>query len=488
MSRLPESCRGHVLRAEGCDRARRREHGPVVAAAERDGDARGPRGIHATPGHVDASLAKLVEDEPAGGVVAHHAHVGDTEAKARGRPLETIPPDPPSASVPASASRSVWPKARLDRLSRDDRVRVEVPDHHEVEAISRHHWPTAVAAGIGVSFHLCEQPLDAGALHPPGVKPPELVRRGSDPQGGCLRQVEPTREPCGETPGEGIATSDRVHHPVAGSVEVERPDVSHKQGAAPPEAEPHGTRAALEEPLGERGQRAERRVAPAHAAPPSSSDSSARFGLTTSGPAPRASSSASGLELSRIVKVPHSRARVTRREWRSGGSARRQAACDHGHVAKRAFSRPASRARRTPAARAQTWGRGFRRDRPGRRQRACGSRGSRRRLGRAWTRQPSAASRSRSSSPRLPPAGATRCVRAPRARATIATCTALPPGVSSASEARTIPSTTPPRASEMRSMAGLVAMARTPSRIRPFPPRCPQPAARRPPQPARRRR
>ncbi len=70
--------------AEGCDRARRRKHGPVVAAAERDGDARGPRGVHATPGHVDASLAKLVEDEPAGGVVAHHAHVGDTEAKARG--------------------------------------------------------------------------------------------------------------------------------------------------------------------------------------------------------------------------------------------------------------------------------------------------------------------------------------------------------------------------------------------------------------------
>ena len=52
----------------------------------------------------------------------------------------------------------------------------------------------------------------------------------------------------------------------------------------------------------------------------------------------------------------------------------------------------------------------------------------------------------------------------------------MPPGVSSASEARTIPSAAPARASEMRSIAGLVAMARTPARIRRSPPRCPRPA------------
>ena len=149
VSRLPQSCRGHVLRAEGCDRARRREHGPVVAAAERDGDARGPGGIHATPGHVDASLAKLVEDEPAGGVVAHHAHVGDTEAKARGAARDD-PARPSERERPGIGEPLGLAESRLDRLSRDDRVRVEVPDHHEVEAISRHQWPTAVAAGIGV--------------------------------------------------------------------------------------------------------------------------------------------------------------------------------------------------------------------------------------------------------------------------------------------------------------------------------------------------
>ena len=181
-----------------------------------------------------------------------------TRSPSRAAPLETIPPDPPSASVPESASRSAWPKAGsiagpatiasglsspITTRSKLFAVTVAPPPR---PGRTRSTWASSRSTPA-----LPPVPSEAGR-----ACLPRRPRPGRPSRGGRARVRHRRR-----ASRQGIATANRVDHPVAGSIEVEHAGVAREHRASSSEAEPHGTRTALTEALGEPGeqQRAVRR-------------------------------------------------------------------------------------------------------------------------------------------------------------------------------------------------------------------------------------
>ena len=178
----------------------------------------------------------------------------------------------------------------LDRLARDDRVRVQLPDHEQVQAFGAHRRATSSAA-TGVRLTSASSRSTPARSTRPECRRPSLSAAAATPRAAASASSSPRASPAARPPTSASPQPTAFTTRAAGSAEMQRLLAAHQHRAALPEAQPHGARPApAQEPLREGRQRV--RVGASGARPtlsPSRADSSARFGLTRSGAAPRAS-------------------------------------------------------------------------------------------------------------------------------------------------------------------------------------------------------